>query len=319
MESTCAGVWSRAAGARSRRSASAPSISSPRRFARLAYSSSARWDSSAGGIRRSARQGEAALALRPDHPQHHGGETALALRLGGLQQRVVEQLQQPPGVRLHPVQRLQALAELAGADGRLDALAGDVAEEELRTAVGQPVRAVEVPADAQAGLGRSIGGAPLHPGGLGRLHRHQARLKVSATSAWSRLSSAVASAAPARAAKARTSSVSASSYQRVARRATSSTPTGASRPGSGTTRAQPSAAVRPGSQPAVTACSTTSPRSPYAGAPAPPRDDHGAQRRVRTRRHPSGIVTIPIAPARSAGCGKALSCCPMGGHPRRLR
>lgn len=115
--------------------------------------------------------------MRPDHPQHHRGETPLALCLGGLQQRVVEQLQQPPGLRLHPVQRLQALPQLAGEDGRLDALARDVAEEEDRTAVGQPVRAVEVTADAQSGLGRPVGGAPLHPGGLGRLHRHQARLE----------------------------------------------------------------------------------------------------------------------------------------------
>ena len=90
-------------------------------------------------------------------------------------------------MRLHPVQRLQALADLAGEDGRLDALAGHVAEEEHRAAVGEPVRAVEVAADAQPRLGGPVGGAPLHAGGLGAARPAAGwPASVSATSAWSR-------------------------------------------------------------------------------------------------------------------------------------
>ena len=55
VASNCAALYARAAGTRSRSSANALSISSPRRRTRLAYSSSARWARRPGGAPRSAR------------------------------------------------------------------------------------------------------------------------------------------------------------------------------------------------------------------------------------------------------------------------
>ncbi|RQX51372.1 hypothetical protein DLJ57_10590, partial [Micromonospora chalcea] len=123
------------------------------------------------------RQGLAAVAVRTRHAEDHGGEPALPVCLGGLQQRVVEQLQQPPGLALDPVQRLQALAQLAGEDGRLHALARHVTEKEDRPAVGELVRTVEVAADAHSGLRGPVRGAPLHAGRGSRLDRQQAGLQ----------------------------------------------------------------------------------------------------------------------------------------------
>ena len=103
-----------------------------------------------------------AVALRADHAEHHGGEPALAVRLGRLQQRVVEQPQQPAGcdsTRCSACRHWRSCPVKTAASTPLPETSP---RKNTRAAVGEPVRAVEVAADAQPGLRRPVRGAPLH-------------------------------------------------------------------------------------------------------------------------------------------------------------
>jgi hypothetical protein len=111
-------------------------------------------------------QVQPAVGTRSRGAEHDRDEPQLVLAVGGLEHRVVEQLQQPRGVRLQPAQRLHRLPHLAGAHRGVDAFAAHVSQQERGPIghVGAGVHVVEVTADEQLLLRRAVVRAEPHSG-----------------------------------------------------------------------------------------------------------------------------------------------------------
>lgn len=173
-----------------------------------------------------------------DAGQHQGREAGVV----GVEQRVVEQREQPPVLGLDQAQRAERVADLAGEDGGLQALAAHVAEDDggLAARGGGLVRVVEVPADTQGVRGRPVGAGQLQALDGAQRGWQEVPLEQGGGAGLLAVQDGAEMAAPARAAKIRAKVSSLSSKAGASpRRIRISTPAGTPLPGSGVTRTEP--------------------------------------------------------------------------------